>query len=196
LDAVQKAEKLEPNLILLDLNMPRLNGAVAASALKNVMPDTPIILFTMYNDMLGDALWSTLGVESLSKTDGVSKLLERVDGAGEHRARKEVNASKKWPIMTFEAALLSVWRQSLIDNSKTVDLGDQSFPVTKTSARQLKQITFQFAGRTIRGIEQNPVTKSRWAALARVGQKVMQFVENGSYVAVVVDGKVHSYGKR
>jgi hypothetical protein len=98
--------------------------------------------------------------------------------------------------MTFEAALLSVWRQSLIDHSKTVDLGDQSFAVTKTSARQLKQITFQFEGRTIRGIEQNPVTKSRWAALARVGQKVMQFVENGSYVAVVVDGKVHSYGTR
>jgi hypothetical protein len=61
---------------------------------------------------------------------------------------------------------------------------------------RLKQIAFQFDGRAIRGIEQNPVTKSRWAALARLGQKVMQFVENGSYAAVVVEGKVHSYGKR
>jgi hypothetical protein len=33
----------------------------------------------MYNDMFGDSLWSALGVESLSKADGVSKLLERVD---------------------------------------------------------------------------------------------------------------------
>jgi CheY-like chemotaxis protein len=79
LDAIQQAEKLKPDLILLDLNMPRLNGAEAASALKGVMPDTPIILFTMYNDMFGDSLWSALGVESLSKSDGVSKLLERVD---------------------------------------------------------------------------------------------------------------------
>jgi hypothetical protein len=98
--------------------------------------------------------------------------------------------------MTFEATLISVWRQSLVENSKTVDLGNESFPVLKTSRMQLKQITFQFEGRTIRGIEQNPVTKTRWAALARLGQKVMQFVENGSYVAVVADGKLYSYGKR
>ena len=98
--------------------------------------------------------------------------------------------------MTFEATLLSVWRQSLVENAKVVTLGNESFPVLKTSKMRLKQITFQFQGRTIRGIEQNPVTKSRWAALARLGQKVMQFVENGNYVAVVVDGKVHSYGKR
>jgi CheY-like chemotaxis protein len=79
LDAVQKAEKLRPDLILLDLNMPRLNGAEAASALKNLLPDTPIILFTVFQDLIGQSLCSALGVESLSKTDGVSQLLERVD---------------------------------------------------------------------------------------------------------------------
>jgi hypothetical protein len=98
--------------------------------------------------------------------------------------------------MTFGATLLSVWRQSLVENAKTVSLEGESFPVLKTSKMRLKQITFQFDGRTIRGIEQNPVTKSRWAALARLGQKVMQFVENGSYIAVVADGKLHSYGTR
>jgi hypothetical protein len=98
--------------------------------------------------------------------------------------------------MTFETTLLSVWRQSLVKNSKTVEIGGESFPVLKTSKMRLKQITFQFDGRTIRGIEQNPVTKSRWAALARLGQKVMQFVENGNYIAVVADGKVYSYGQR
>ena len=79
LDAIQKAEKLRPDLILLDLNMPRLNGAEAASALKNLLPDTPIILFTVFQDLIGESLCSALGVESLSKTDGVSQLLERVD---------------------------------------------------------------------------------------------------------------------
>jgi hypothetical protein len=75
--------------------------------------------------------------------------------------------------MTFEATLLSVWRQSLVEKSKTVTLDGKDFPVLKTSKMRLKQITFQFDGRMIRGIEQNPVTKSRWAALARLGQKVM-----------------------
>jgi hypothetical protein len=95
--------------------------------------------------------------------------------------------------MTFEATLLSVWRQSLVENAKVVTLGNESFPVLKTSKMRLKQITFQFDGRTIRGIEQNPVTKSRWAKMAREGKMVMQFLEGGRYVAVVVDGKMRAY---
>ena len=47
----------------------------------------------------------------------------------------------------------------------------------------------------IRGLEQNPDTKSRWAQMARSGKKVMQFLSEGRYVAVVVDGRVMLYGK-
>jgi hypothetical protein len=45
------------------------------------------------------------------------------------------------------------------------------------------------------GIEQNPATKSRWAQLARSGDKVMQFIQDGRYIAAVADGKVTLYGK-
>jgi hypothetical protein len=58
---------------------------------------------------------------------------------------------------------------------------------------RLKQIDFQFDGRDLRGLEQNPDAKSRWAAMARDGKKVMQFLEGGRYIAVVADGKVHLY---
>jgi hypothetical protein len=44
--------------------------------------------------------------------------------------------------------------------------------------------------------EQNPKTKSRWALMARSGKKVMQFIQDGRYVAVVADGKVVLYGKQ
>ena len=37
---------------------------------------------------------------------------------------------------------------------------------------------------------QNPDTKSKWAAMARQGKKVMQFLEGGKYVAAVVDGRM------
>ena len=52
---------------------------------------------------------------------------------------------------------------------------------------------FVFDGEDIRGLEQNPDTKSRWAQLARSGKKVMQFLSEGRYVANVVDGKVIQY---
>jgi CheY-like chemotaxis protein len=78
-DAIEKAKKSRPDLILLDLAMPRLNGAEAATILKEDMPETPVILFTMYTDLVADSLCVAMGVDFISKTDGVSKLLERVD---------------------------------------------------------------------------------------------------------------------
>jgi CheY-like chemotaxis protein len=78
-DAVEKAKETNPDLILLDLAMPRLNGVEAASVLKNTLPETPIILFTMYTDLHADALCGFIGVDFISKVDGIPKLLERAD---------------------------------------------------------------------------------------------------------------------
>jgi len=78
-DAIRKAKTAQPDLILLDLAMPRLNGAEAASILKKAMPETPVILFTMYTDLQANSLGAALGVDFISKTDGIPKLLERVD---------------------------------------------------------------------------------------------------------------------
>jgi CheY-like chemotaxis protein len=79
LDAIEKAKESKPDLILLDLAMPQLNGAEAASVLKSEMPETPVILFTMYTDLMADSLRAAIGVDFISKVDGIAKLLERVD---------------------------------------------------------------------------------------------------------------------
>jgi hypothetical protein len=95
--------------------------------------------------------------------------------------------------VAFECALLSVWQQSLINKKKNVDLEGESYPVRQTSKSKLKPIDFRFEGQELRGQEQNRNTKSRWAKLAREGKQVMQFLEHGRYIAVIVDGKVHTY---
>jgi hypothetical protein len=97
---------------------------------------------------------------------------------------------------SFEETLIAVWRQALVDEADAVKLGSERYPVTKSKAKRLRQVAFVFDGNTIMGIEQNPKTKSRWAQLARSGRKVMQFIQDGRYVAVVADGKVTLYGKR
>jgi hypothetical protein len=98
--------------------------------------------------------------------------------------------------LSFEETLIEVWRQSLVEGAKTVVLGSELFPVRHTPKRGLRQVDFVFEGNEIRGLEQNPQTKSRWAQLARSGKKVMQFLSEGRYVANVVDGKVTFYGGR
>jgi CheY-like chemotaxis protein len=41
---------LHPDLILLDLSMPVMNGLDAARALKRLMPEVPIVIFSAYSD--------------------------------------------------------------------------------------------------------------------------------------------------
>jgi CheY-like chemotaxis protein len=92
LDAIQKAKKSKPDLILLDLAMPRLNGAEAATVLKNEMPKTPVILFTL-TDIRPDAICEALGVDFISKVDGIPKLLERVDALLPPGSRRDDQAT-------------------------------------------------------------------------------------------------------
>ena len=96
---------------------------------------------------------------------------------------------------TLEETLVSVWRQALVEEAKSVMLDNRSFLVRRTSRSKLREVDFQFEGHGLRGLEQNPETGSRWAQLARQGKKVMQFLEQRRYVAVVVDGRVHFYGQ-
>src|SRR5277367_376947 len=98
--------------------------------------------------------------------------------------------------LSLEESLIDVWRQALVEDAKVVELGKERYPVRRTPKRGLRQVDFVFDGNEIRGLEQNPQTKSRWAQMARSGKKVMQFLSDGRYVANVVDGKVTLYAGR
>jgi hypothetical protein len=94
---------------------------------------------------------------------------------------------------SFEEILVSVWRQTLVEDSGAVTLGSNSHRVRRTSRSKLREVDFEFEGQRLRGLEQNPKTASRWAQLAREGKKVMQFLSDRRYIASVVDGKVQFY---
>jgi hypothetical protein len=96
---------------------------------------------------------------------------------------------------SLDETLIEVWRQALVENAKTIKVGGESYPVRRTPKRGLRQVDFTFDGHEIRGLEQNPETKSRWAQLAQSDKKAMEFLSKGRYVANVVDGKVTHYGK-
>ena len=97
--------------------------------------------------------------------------------------------------MTLEETLVSVWRQVLVERAGVADIDGVKYPAVRTSTNRLWQVDFNFEGHPLRGIEQNPNTKSRWAQLARSGKRVMQFLDGGRYLAVVVDGKITLYSK-
>ena len=79
---------------------------------------------------------------------------------------------------SFEQTLIEVWRQTLVENAKVVELGKERYPVRMTPKRGLRQVDFVFDGNEIRGLEQNTDTKSRWAQMA-VWQKRDAVSERG-----------------
>jgi DNA-binding NarL/FixJ family response regulator len=79
-DVIEKAWALKPDLVLMDVAMPRTNGIVAASVLKDMMPAVRIVLFTMYSDAVARAFPRTgLAVDAVvAKGDGMMKLADCV----------------------------------------------------------------------------------------------------------------------
>jgi DNA-binding NarL/FixJ family response regulator len=79
-ETIEKTRDLRPDVVLMDLSMPNLNGAEAALVLKNTVAHVRIIMFTMYSSKLTPALTSTLGVDAvLSKPDGMAHLVDSIN---------------------------------------------------------------------------------------------------------------------
>jgi two-component system, NarL family, nitrate/nitrite response regulator NarL len=85
-EGIEQAIKLKPDLVVMDLAMPLLNGLEAATVLKNTMPGVPIVLLTLYAEQIYGLKSATFGITTvLSKFDGLAPLLRCVQsllGAG------------------------------------------------------------------------------------------------------------------
>src|ERR1035437_643747 len=88
---------------------------------------------------------------------------------------------------------LTIGVHAIVDGQEEVDLGQESCPVTVFRAKKLRSVEFSYGDLRIIGIEQNPATSSRWAALAREGNRIMQFRCKGRYVGNVCEGKLLRY---
>jgi len=101
LEGVEQSLRLKPDLVLLDVAMPMLNGVEVASVLAGSLPNLPIVLYTMYNEMLGLSLASAVGARAvISKADGITKLLECIQNILEPK-------TQALPITTTSAASAS-----------------------------------------------------------------------------------------
>jgi DNA-binding NarL/FixJ family response regulator len=80
LEAVQKAVELQPELILLDIGLPGLNGIEAARQMRSLVPESKIIFLTQESsaDVVQEAL--SLGARAyVVKTRAADELLAAVE---------------------------------------------------------------------------------------------------------------------
>jgi DNA-binding NarL/FixJ family response regulator len=76
LEAVEKARRLRPALIVTDLAMPLMNGLEETRILKELMPGVPVIIYTAHSDSFVDKEALSAGASAvISKSDAVAVLL-------------------------------------------------------------------------------------------------------------------------
>src|SRR5439155_23070463 len=63
--AVEEAQELHPDLILLDLSMPVMNGLDAARALTRLMPELPVIMYSAFSNSFTQREARSAGVSAL-----------------------------------------------------------------------------------------------------------------------------------
>ena len=93
-EVVQKADELKPDLIVLDIGLPKLNGIEAARRIRQLSPGSKIIFLSLYSspDQVQAAL-STGGLGYVSKTDAARELVLAVDAV--LRGKQFVSSSIK-----------------------------------------------------------------------------------------------------
>jgi CheY-like chemotaxis protein len=91
-EAIQKAEELKPDLIVLDIGLPKLNGIEAARRIRQLSPSSKIIFLSQNNDLdVVRAALSTGAQGYVCKTDAGRALLPAADAA--LRGRQFVSSS-------------------------------------------------------------------------------------------------------
>jgi DNA-binding NarL/FixJ family response regulator len=75
IEAIEKAIKLKPHLIILDFSMPALNGLGVAPLLRERLPEVTIIMLTMFSGGQLEAAARSAGAHALVAKQDTPKLL-------------------------------------------------------------------------------------------------------------------------
>lgn len=86
-DAITEARRLHPDLVVLDLSMPVMNGLDAARTLQRVMPSVPLIMYSAFEDRYSEQVARIRGISAVvSKSEHVSILIDKARGLLYRRA--------------------------------------------------------------------------------------------------------------
>lgn len=115
-EAIRKAEELKPDVVLMDLKMPLMNGILATRKIHELMPDVPVLVLTTYDDdeWVFDALRGG-AAGYLLKDLPPKELIDAIKGTVENKtfidpnvAGKLLNEYRKQPATGMDSARFNI----------------------------------------------------------------------------------------
>ncbi len=131
--AIELALKLSPDVAVLDLAMPEINGLEATRQIRKALPDTEVLIFATHEaDDLTRDLLSAGARGYLLKSDADEKIIAAVDALSQHR-----------PYLTWKAtrAVLDVYL-------KHGNAGTRPFRILTAREREVLQLLAEGRGNT------------------------------------------------
>ena len=86
LEALQKATELQPDLVILDITMPVLDGFSAAREISKRLPRTGILLLSMHESASMVNVAKSSGARGyVAKSEGIARILTAVDALAHNK---------------------------------------------------------------------------------------------------------------
>ena len=128
LEAVEQVDQLEPDVVVMDMVMPRMNGLEATAQIKKRHPDVRILILSMYDD---DEY-----VQQIFQAGAAGYVLKRVAAADLVRAIREVHGGSSFLYPPIAAKLI----EDYVRRVRGTEVKDADEPLTTREREVLKLI--------------------------------------------------------
>ena len=161
-DAVSLTQKLKPDVVILDIGMPQLNGLDATRQIKKISPETEVLVFTAHEtDELVHDVFDSGASSYIMKTDAADHLIEAVQALSEHKH-------------FFTSRISEIVFARYINRTKQLQSGAEK---TRISGREREVVQLLAEGKTSKeiavllGISVRTVETHRAAIMKKLGLK-------------------------
>src|ERR1700736_5658188 len=85
-EAVEAARKLKPDVVVLDMTMPELDGLSALREIKHTVPNTEVVIFSAYHsEEVIEELFDSGAKSYVQKSDASRHLVAAIKSLAEHK---------------------------------------------------------------------------------------------------------------